>query len=585
MRPVRFVTVASFRAMVSPGRFLGWLLAAGSFLGAVRGAELSDRFADRQVLTDLPAVVTGSNREATAEPGEPRIAGKRGGHSVWISWVASGHGLLTLSTEGSTFDTLLSAFTMEDGDDPPLERLRPAAEGDDEGGEPLARLTFGVRPGERYEIAVDGFAGATGDIQLAVEFVAAGGVLPVVVQRPDDRALRAGDTLILTVDFAGVEDVEFRWYRNREKVDDAEAPTLVVEDLGPAGTGFYELEVKLDDVSFFSAPVEIQLNSEGASAVLARNKVEDAGESGLAAGGGGGRRALAGGGGGGVTRGYNGAQVFNTAYATRDPAEPLHCGIAGGPSYWFAYQPPADGSLVLDTLGSDYDTLLAVYTYDPPLTGYASLVPVACDNDGAGAGNAARVTVAVEAARVYYIVVDGVGGARGIAHLNYALTVAEPPPAAPAITEGPRPQVAAAGGTIALTVLASGQAPLTYQWLRDGVELAGRTNGALTLPDLQPADAGLYRAVVSNAAGTVTSDPARVEVRTAAGVTFDPGTRHAVMGFPAPRGYQYEVQAAADPQAGPWMPVTPALADPGSMVWYETDLAASGWGFYRVLKR
>jgi hypothetical protein len=564
-------------------RVRGWLAAGLLLLGTARGADFADLFAERQVLTELPAVVTGSNRNATVEAGEPRHGGKRGGHSVWLAWVAPRHGLLTVSTEGSSFDTLLSVFIMESGDDPPLRRLRSAGDSDDEGTDAMAQLAVGVRQGERYEIAVDGFAEAVGDIRLTVGFVPAGGLLPMVVRRPGDQALRPGDTLILTVDMAGVEGVEFRWYRNREKVEHGEAPTLVVENLDPGDTGFYELEVRLEDTSFFSAPVEIQLNSEGATSVLARNKLEDAEDSGLVRLGG--RKVGLADAGGGVTRGYNGAQVFNTAYATRDPAEPQHCGVVGGPSYWFGYQPPADGTLGLDTLGSDYDTVLAVYTYDPPLIGFESLVPVACDNNSGGAGGAARLTCVVQAARTYYIVVDGAGGARGIAHLNYALTVAAPPTPAPAIAQAPRSQVVAAGGTIALAVVATGQPPLGYQWLRDGVDMVGQTNGSLTLANLQPADAGLYRAVVNNAAGTATSDPAAIEVRTSPWVALGSGSRHAVMGFPAPRGYRYEVQTARDAPAGPWAPVASGLADSGSVVWFETDLAATGCGFYRLIKQ
>lgn len=66
-------------------------------------------------------------------------------------------------------------------------------------------------------------------------------------------------------------------------------------------------------------------------------------------------------------------------------------------------------------------------------------------------------------------------------------------------------QVATAGNTVSLTVGASGTAPLSYQWRRDGVALAGATGATLTLPSVGSGDAGNYTVVVSNAAGSTTS--------------------------------------------------------------------------------
>ena len=558
-----------------------WLLPVAGL-----AAELSDHFADRQTLADPVAVVLGSNVGATVEPGEPRHAGKPGGRSLWVSWIAPTNGLLTISTAGSTFDTLLAVYTLEEGDDPPLERLREEAEGDDEDSTPLTALGLGTQAGQRYEIAVDGFAGATGDIRLELAFFASGAGMAKIVRTPGDQALRAGDTLILTVDLVPVPELELRWHLNGEEVDDGEEPTLVVQHLEPADTGFYELELKLDDLAFFSAPIEIQLNSEGETTVLARNKLEEAAGSGLrpAVDGAAKRRIAPAAADAGVTRGYNGSQVFQTAYATRDPAEPQHCGVPGGPSYWFAYQPPADGVLRLDTEGSDYDTLLAVYTYDPPLTGFASLVSVACDDNSGASAGAARVEFRAVATRSYFIVVDGVNGARGIAHLNYALTAAEPPPAAPTITRPPQSQMVAAGSTIALTVVARGQTPLTLQWFHDGLPMNGQTNGALTLTAIQPADAGAYRAVVGNAVGSVSSEPAVIDVRSVAGIAVSAASGQARLSFPAGRGYQYLLEAAPDAGALAWDRVQTALADAGGMVQVQTSIAGVNQRFYRLLR-
>ena len=65
-----------------------------------------------------------------------------------------------------------------------------------------------------------------------------------------------------------------------------------------------------------------------------------------------------------------------------------------------------------------------------------------------------------------------------------------------------------------LSVTATGTAPLSYQWQKDGVNLTdgGRIKGAststLSITSVQKSDEGGYTCVVSNTAGTVTSKPA-----------------------------------------------------------------------------
>ncbi|AOS44050.1 Alpha-amylase precursor [Lacunisphaera limnophila] len=71
----------------------------------------------------------------------------------------------------------------------------------------------------------------------------------------------------------------------------------------------------------------------------------------------------------------------------------------------------------------------------------------------------------------------------------------------PFITRQP---VASGGVTTMLSVTAEGTGPLEYQWLRDGVEVAGATAATLTLAPA-PATAGRYRALVRNPAGTTLS--------------------------------------------------------------------------------
>jgi hypothetical protein len=90
--------------------------------------------------------------------------------------------------------------------------------------------------------------------------------------------------------------------------------------------------------------------------------------------------------------------------------------------------------------------------------------------------------------------------------------VAVPPGTAPTITRHPTPtnQTVAVGDSVSLSGAASGSAPLSYQWRRNGVALAGQTNATLVLTNLAAADSGDYTLAVSNAGGTAVSDPATV---------------------------------------------------------------------------
>ena len=547
------------------------------------GANFSDRFADREVLTVDSAVIAGSNVGASIESHEPRHAGKVGGHSMWISWIAPTNGLATLRTDGSTFDTLLAAYTMEPGNDPPLERLREAAEDDDDDLSSSEILQFGVRAGQRYEIAVDGFAGATGDIRLQLDLLTVADLLPQIIRRPSDIAVREGDTLILTMDVSrqAVQNLEMNWNFNGMNLDEYEEPSLIIKNFQATNAGTYRLRLVVGDTRFFSAPVEVQINSEGQTNALARNKIEDAQNSGITPGGGSPnlkRAKLA----GEVARGYNGSQVFNTTYATRDPLEPQHCGVAGGPTYWFSYQPPDNGILSLNTDGSSYDTLLAVYTSDSPPMGYADLMTVACDNNSGSNGLTSRLEFIAEKSRTYYIVIDGVNGVRGTARLNYSLIASNPPPPAPDITRQPASQTIAVGNFVALDVLASGATPLRYQWFRNGSPINNETNATINLSG-QSSSAGTYRVTVTNISGVVTSANAVVKVISRPAINFSSDSRMATLGFPAARGFQYRVEFCEQLKTNGWHVFTNALTDGAGMIWVTDTTDAAGKQFYRLM--
>ena len=79
---------------------------------------------------------------------------------------------------------------------------------------------------------------------------------------------------------------------------------------------------------------------------------------------------------------------------------------------------------------------------------------------------------------------------------------------APAIVSGPTGQSVECGGSVTLSVTASGDLPLSYQWYDNlGLPVSGGTDPAFTLNNVTTAQAGGYTVVVSNGGGSATSTP------------------------------------------------------------------------------
>lgn len=88
------------------------------------------------------------------------------------------------------------------------------------------------------------------------------------------------------------------------------------------------------------------------------------------------------------------------------------------------------------------------------------------------------------------------------------------PPAgtAPSVTTQPQSQTVSAGAGVSFSVVATGTAPLAYQWQRDGTAIAGATSATLAFVAAAGDSGASFRVVVSNAAGSVTSNAAVLTV-------------------------------------------------------------------------
>jgi hypothetical protein len=92
--------------------------------------------------------------------------------------------------------------------------------------------------------------------------------------------------------------------------------------------------------------------------------------------------------------------------------------------------------------------------------------------------------------------------------------------AAPAITTQPTDQTVALGSAVTFSVRATGSAPLTFQWQRNGSNILAATSQDLTFTPVAADNGATFRCVVTNSAGSVTSNAAKLTVTTAQGPTI-----------------------------------------------------------------
>ena len=137
--------------------------------------------------------------------------------------------------------------------------------------------------------------------------------------------------------------------------------------------------------------------------------------------------------------------------------------------------------------------------------------------DGSGVSGSQTATLTLsdvapqEAGNVTVVVANGAGR---VTSAPAVLTVG----AAPTIITAPSDQTISEDGNVIFTVVATGLAPLHYQWyfngalMADGGGISGSQTAMLTLNDVQTLQAGAYSVSVANSVGNAASAPATLTV-------------------------------------------------------------------------
>jgi len=446
-------------------------------------------------------VIRSYNTGAVKQSGTPEIIpGDPGGSEIWFEWsvpLLEGSGIVTFSTLGSDFDTTMAAYTGSEPNN--LTPVPSAINDDDAGGYLNSQVTFYAVKGTTYLIAVDGFYGVQGNVVLSWALNPGSSKLPNATPAPQAITASNGATVTLNSPWPGNN---CDWLFNGTVVV-TDTSVLTIANLGPATVGSYVARFTTSDgIAVSAEPTEVQINTlqDGSTSAnsIARIKflesansafVPPASQKTVA-------KKL---GGGGDSGGYSCAQVFNTAANADEPGEPVICEQNGAHPGWYSYVTPSSGSLLITTAGSSFNTILGVFT--GPGNSFSTLTSVGCGytTNYPHDGQPSVYISNVPAGQTNYIVVEGENGASGIVHLNISL-------GSPiSISSPPQSQVAGPGTNVTLAVSVSGTTPLSYIWQFNGVNLAGETNGTLTISNMQAFQAGTYTVVMSNSVSEVTA--------------------------------------------------------------------------------
>jgi len=116
-----------------------------------------------------------------------------------------------------------------------------------------------------------------------------------------------------------------------------------------------------------------------------------------------------------VISGGSGSASATNSTATKQVGEPNHDGDAGGHSVWFRWTASSATTVTFETVGSSFDTILAIYTG----TSVSNLAEVASNNDIFPGNEWSRANFTPVAGVSYWVAVDGFGGATGRVYLRW----------------------------------------------------------------------------------------------------------------------------------------------------------------------
>jgi hypothetical protein len=400
----------------------------------------NDNFANAIVLSTQNASRSGdTNDGATLETGEAgTVADADAGASVWYRWTAPVTGQVAIDTATSDFDTLVGVYTGT-----PVDALVDVASNDDAKATQTSVVRFSATAGTVYRIRVDGFAQATGAINLhLVEVLPAASpandafanAVSLTFPLGEMTTTRSGDTnagATLETGEAAVVAGESAsgsvWYRwtapvaGTVTIDTATSgfDTLLGAYTGPSVNAL-TVVASNDDVGKTDLTSSIRFQATlgttylirvdgyaGATGTITLHLSED-----LPPANDDFANAY-------ILSGPNDSRTNDTSVAATLQAGEANtvAGQSAGASVWYKWTAPQSTSVTIDTATSDFNTLLGVYT------GVAvnAVTPIASNDDVGPSNHTSKVALQVIAGTAYWIRVDGSLGATGTIRLHVSL--------------------------------------------------------------------------------------------------------------------------------------------------------------------
>jgi uncharacterized repeat protein (TIGR02543 family) len=399
--------------------------------GKILANPINDNFNNALTLNGIIGQVTGSNVNATKETGEPDHASTTGGNSIWWKWTAPADGNITLDTFDSNFDTILGVYTGNS-----VDNLTEIISNDDFSNQIQSQVIFDVKNGITYYIAVDGYFAETGNITLswnnnvppandnfndAIILSSAGGHTKAKnnyatkeTGEPNHGGNSANKSIwwklttpadkSITIDtFGSLFDTLLGVYTGTS-VDNL---TEIISN-NDNGNGFQSrvtfnaltgitYYIAVDTYSGLSA--NMTLNWYDTPPPPSNNNFADA-----------------------ITISNESGQISgNNSFATKETGEPDHANDTGGKSVWWKWTASSDEDITFDTSGSNFNTLLGVYTG----TSVDNLTEIT-SNDNEDNTSQSRVQFNAINGTTYYIAVDGYLGANDSIILNWYNTPLPP---------------------------------------------------------------------------------------------------------------------------------------------------------------
>ena len=344
----------------------------------------NDNFAARIVIGAGASRSAGSNINAGVEAGEPRNPSVAGGRSVWWSWTAAATGAATITTAGSSFDTTLAVYSGGS-----FATLSLLASNDDSGGFQSA-VSFDASAGVAYAIQVDGYSDASGAVVVNHPPVGSVTGVPRVTDEPDDVSVLVGTPFDLSLIAQG-DGLSYQWLFNDAPLAGATTASLHVAAAAFADSGSYRARVTNSHGVALSRAASVTV--ERVSVQPGNNDFADA-----------------------TPISGSGRQSGSNQLTDGELGEPDHAAVSQPlASVWYRYTASANGTLAVNTAGSNFDTVLAAYsgvTVD-------TLSQRAANDDSGGASQSA-ISFGVTSGEVYYLAVDGFNSAEGNITIDYS---------------------------------------------------------------------------------------------------------------------------------------------------------------------